>query len=109
MPKKTFKNNPALEFISSAGAAEKKEKITVQVTELEQKPQTIKVTPTKITGRVPEGYKLNPLYIETKSKRLQLVLQPSLLARVKERAKGQGLSVNEYIHRILDEATKREE
>ncbi len=108
MTKKTFKNNPALEFISSAGAGEK-ETITVQTTELEQEPQKITVTPIKITGKIPEGYKLNPLYVETKSKRLQLVLQPSLLARVKERAKEQGLSVNEYIHRLLDEATKRKE
>lgn len=57
----------------------------------------------------PEGYKLNPLYVETKTKRLQLVLQPSLFDRVKKGAKQAGLSVNEYVHRILDEATKGEE
>lgn len=59
------------------------------------------------TAKAPEGYKLNPLYVENKTKRLQLVLQPSLFNRVKKGAKQAGLSVNEYVHRILDEATKR--
>ena len=63
-----------------------------------------------VTSRkAPEGYKLNPMYVETKSKRLQLVIQPSLLARVRKQAEKQGLSVNEYIHRTLDKATRGEE
>ena len=60
------------------------------------------------TAKAPKGYKLNPLYVETKTKRLQLVLQLSLFNRVKKGAKQAGLSVNEYVHRILDEATKKE-
>lgn len=109
--KKSFKDNPALQFITSAG--NEAEQISVTLTELENEPQTLTITPQKAEreeiGKAPAGYKLNPMYIETKSKRLQLVLQPSLLARVKERAKSNGLSVNEYVHRILDEATKGEE
>lgn len=61
------------------------------------------------TAKAPEGYKVNPLYIEVKSRRLQLVLQPSLYNRVKTAAAVKGLSVNEYIHRVLDEATKGNE
>lgn len=57
----------------------------------------------------PDGYKRNPLYIETKSRRLQLVLQPSLYERVKACAVASGLSVNEYIHQILDSATRESE
>lgn len=53
---------------------------------------------------VKPDYKLNPLYIETKSKRLQLVLQPSLYERVKDAAFTAHLSVNEYIHRVLESA-----
>ena len=93
MAKKTFKDNPALQFISTAGE------------ETEEREQTAEAVPAK----APEGYKLNPLYVETKTKRLQLVLQPSLFNRVKKGAKQAGLSVNEYVHRILDEATKGEE
>lgn len=93
MGRKTFKDNPALQFISQAGEAEREE-ITQQVT----RPQ----------GEAPEGYKLNPKYIELKTKRLQLVLQPSLLERVRKKAKESGLSVNEYVHRILDKVTREE-
>ena len=78
--KKSFIDNPALQFISAA--------------ETETKP--------------PEGYKVNPLYVETKSRRLQLVLQPSLYERVKAGAAAAGLSVNEYVHQILDNATREE-
>lgn len=92
MAKKTFKDNPALQFISTA---EEEQEVTP-----EQKAPT--------TAKAPEGYKLNPLYVETKSRRLQLVLQPSLYDRVKARAKASGLSVNEYCHQILDEATREE-
>ena len=93
MAKKTFKDNPALQFISAADE------------ETEEREQAAEAVPAK----APEGYKLNPLYVETKTKRLQLVLQPSLFNRVKKGAKQAGLSVNEYVHRILDEATKGEE
>lgn len=90
MAKKSFKDNPALQFISAT----------------EEEPQ--EQTPQQPTEKAPEGYKLNPLYVETKSRRLQLVLQPSLYDRVKARAKASGLSVNEYVHQLLDEATREE-
>lgn len=57
---------------------------------------------TKVAADPPDGYK----YIEKKTTRLQLVLQPSLMARIKAAAKVRELSVNEYCHRILAEATK---
>jgi len=95
MAKKTFKDNPALQFISTAEEEEQ------EVTPAQEAPTT--------AAKAPEGYKLNPLYVETKTRRLQLVLQPSLFNRVKKNAKKSGLSVNEYVHRILDEATKGEE
>lgn len=90
MAKKSFKDNPALQFISAADEQEA--------------PQA-----TPNTAKAPAGYKVNPLYVETKSRRLQLVLQPSLFERVKARATASGLSVNEYIHQLLDEATREEQ
>ena len=95
MAKKTFKDNPALQFISTAEEEEQ------EVTPAQKAPTT--------AAKAPEGYKLNPLYVETKTRRLQLVLQPSLFDRVKKEAKKSGLSVNEYVHRVLDEATRGEE
>lgn len=85
MTKKSFKAelNPALQFISAT-----------------------EETPAPRTEEKPEGYKLNPLYIEKRSKRLQLLVQPSLYDRVKAEADAKGCSVNDYIHTILEEKTK---
>lgn len=90
MAKKSFKDNPALQFISTAGQEEAK--------------QAEKTSPAK----APEGYKPNPLYIEKKTKRVQLVLQPSLFDRVKATADAKKLSVNEFVHQLLEEATREE-
>ncbi len=97
--KKTFiagieESNPALQFISTpAEEPESRGEIVI---------------PQPKPDKPPEGYKKNPLYIEVKSRRLQLVLQPSLYERVRARAEATGLSVNEYIHQILDNATREE-
>lgn len=96
MAKKSFKDNPALQFISAT-----------ETEETGQAEQGTKNQP-RPAEKPPEGYKLNPLYVETKSRRLQLVLQPSLYERVKAGAKAAGLSVNEYVHQILDNATREE-
>lgn len=58
------------------------------------------------TTDAPEGYKVNPLYVETKSRRVQLLMQPSLYDKLKRNAQAEGLSVNEYIHLILEAAVK---
>lgn len=64
-------------------------------------------TPVPIAGlsssqiEVPEGYKINNLFLETKSKRVQLIMQPSLFEKTKEAADKKGLSFNEYVHRAL--------
>ena len=84
--KKTFKAdfNPAMQFISTP-------------------------TETEATREeAPEGYKVNPLYIEKRSKRLQLLVQPSLYDKIKAQADGEGCSVNDFIHRVLEEAVKGE-
>ena len=99
MEKKTFKDNPALQFISTPAEEE-------QQPAPQDQSEPIRKVSTSIP--VPAGYKLNPLFVETKTKRLQLVLQPSLYDRVKARATAEGVSVNEFIHRTLDEATKSE-
>ena len=49
------------------------------------------------------GYEPNPEYIETKSKRVQLLVQPSVYEAVKARAKAEGISTNEAINEALRE------
>jgi len=75
--------------------------------------QFISATPEKIEKQevvaedeVPSGFKKNPLYVETKSRRLQLLVQPSLFYCIKEKAALKEMSINEYVHSVLSEATK---
>ena len=97
--KKTFLENgenPALSFISPE---------SIQAVD---QPTGEGTAPKAPTGeKPPTGYKYNPLYVETKTKRVQLVLQPSLFERIKTASEEAGLSLNEFCHRVLDEATKK--
>jgi hypothetical protein len=89
MSQKSFKSdiNPAMQFIS----------------------QPIEDgTPDQITHKTPEGYKLNPVYVETKSRRLQLLLQPSLYERIKTGASNHNNSINDFIHTLLEKALSSE-
>ena len=70
---------------------------------VQQKEEPVAVHP-KIKRESSEGYK--PAYVEVKSKRVQLVFQPSIYERAKAKATEQGLSLNEYIHRLIDADTK---
>lgn len=84
--KKSFKAalDPALQFISKKTVQEQSEK----------------------KEEAPDGCKLNPLYIEKRSKRLQLLVQPSLYDKIKTKAETEGSSVNDFIHRILENIAK---
>lgn len=88
--RKTFvEENPALRFITNPEAE-------------------TRINETTEPNKAPAGYKLNPLYIEAKSKRVQLLFKPSLYKAVKEQADLAGLSVNEYIHQTLETKIKGE-
>ncbi|MEE3451661.1 MAG: toxin-antitoxin system HicB family antitoxin [Acutalibacteraceae bacterium] len=97
MAKKTFKDNPALQFISTEESTAEQTQETAQT----EQPDTAK--------QPPKGYKLNPLYLETKSRRVQLILQPSLHEKVRQAAQAEGISFNEYVHRVLEQAVKVKE
>lgn len=92
MAKKTLNlDNPAMQFISNP--------IT---TERAEAPKDTN------TERTPVGYKANPLYVEKRSKRVQLLMQPSLHEKVKTKAEQSGCSINDLIHNLLEELTKGE-
>lgn len=84
MAKKDFSSiaNPALQFISTPDTEQPKNETA------------------------PEGYKANPAYIEKKSRRVQLLMQPSLYELLKTRAVEEGTSVNNLIHELLEKAVK---
>lgn len=86
MAKKSFMDSPALRFITSN----------------EEKPQKEeKITPKK--DELPKGYKISPVYIETKSRRLQLLLKPSIFKKLKQTADKKHTSVNDLVNSILEE------
>lgn len=78
MSKKDFSKNPALQFVSGAN---------------QQK-----------TDEIPEGYKRNPEFIQKKTRRVQLLLQPSLYEKIKKQAEKEGLSFNACVHKILEQS-----
>ena len=82
--KKSFKDNPALNFITTQ---------TDPVVILEED----NLSPVK----------LNPEYIETRSKRLNLLIQPSLHKNLKNIAATRDISINELIHKALEEYVQK--
>lgn len=122
--KKSFKGNPALQFIGtpehnfethfdetmgSASAIETDTKADRAISTQEP----LSRDPMDNTAPAPQKRKHqadpsaaaptknNSLYVETKSRRVQLLMQPSLYAKLKERARQEDVSVNELIHGIL--------
>lgn len=97
LKKKSFvdKDNPALRFLSAVNGGDSSDNECARETEHQEKSPVGRCKP-------------NPLYVETKSRRLQLMLQPSVYNRIRANAHASGLSVNEYCHQILDNATNSE-
>ena len=90
--KKSFKpelKNPAMSFIS---------------TPEEETPAEEKET--KKREAAPSGFKKNPLYVETKTRRVQLLMQPGLHEKVKARAVREGKSFNDFVHALLEKAVE---
>lgn len=54
----------------------------------------------------PAGYKYNPRYIEKRSKRVQYLLTPSTVTKLKTKAEEQGRSVNDLVNEILEAALR---
>lgn len=77
MPKKEFKINPAMQYLSAES-----------INNFENNPSA-------------ENFNKN--YGETKSKRLQLLIKPSTFNKVKSIADDKQLSVNELINQILEQ------
>lgn len=98
MSRKSFTDaNPAMAFISTA-----KEQEDFALTQPTKEELEAKLDPkplNKVSNGVP--MKKNPEYLETKSKRVQMLMQPSLYNSIKEEAEKEGISVNEMMHTIL--------
>lgn len=97
MAKKTFKEtiNPAMQFITKPEEAAPEQ-------EAPQPPPGVAAHVAR-PGNPPPGMRLDPRYIETKSKRSILLLEPSLHEKIKRIAYGEGVSINTFIHTAIQE------
>lgn len=84
--------NPALAFISR----------------VESKTEHKTLPNEEATEQKNNNYKKNPIYVETKSKRVQLLIKPSVYNKLKTFAMEQDISVNEIINRVLEDFVSKE-
>jgi arginase family enzyme len=110
--KKSFKDdNPAMRFISAPGPTATAERPAAELGPRRIRPgspdeQEAGPLPAEAPRQAPSvPTKPNPLYIETKSRRLSLLVQPSLHEKIKKLASAKGQSVNDLIHQVLQEYT----
>ena len=105
------KNNPALAFISQQEA--KPEEAQEPIQEMAAPEQTDNKQQTeekpKVTPEPANNPPMKRLYVETKSKRVQLLMQPTLHKRLKRLANDNELSFNEFIHSTLEAFADEEE
>lgn len=87
--KKNFTDNPAFEMISQGGKAPTKATATATA-EAPKKVDKVKA--------------FEPLKKETKSKKVLLLIKPSLLERIQAKAEQYSISTNELINQVLDKA-----
>ena len=106
MAKKSFKDNPALNFISPPAAPVPRAPRPARA----PAPSAARI-PWKTAVPIPATeptLKPNPLYVETKSRRVQLLMQPSLHEKLKAAAAERGQSLNDLIHTVLAEWAARD-
>lgn len=125
MSKKTFKDNPALQFISDlpqqAESSEQPQSVKSwddiisspapdqSTASSEEAKRTAAKAPEIVPSKrdVPEGMKLNPLFVEKHTQRAQFVMQPSVYAKAKELAKARGISFNDFVHGLIEDEIER--
>lgn len=100
MAKKTFEeiqSDPTLAFASQETKPEQVEQAKKVEAEVSQPIKKVSRTATPS----PKGYKLNPLFVELRDHRLQLLIPASLSDAIKRKAKKEKVTINEICNRIL--------
>jgi len=96
MSKKSFRDNPALQFVSRA------EKEVSRETVEEKIPETKEAKEIKEIREIVENFKITPITFEAKSKRFNMLIRPSVYINLKKLAQIQGTSVNDLINKIVE-------
>lgn len=109
MSKKDFKNNPVLQFISDDQTETQTEsKHETNKGTYKGKSETLEQRLAELRELLPEGKSL-AIKTEPRSKRLQVVLTPTLYRHIKAAAESKGISVNEYVNRTLEAKIESED
>lgn len=101
------KNNPALAFMSQPEEAQEPIQEMAAPEQADNKQQAEEKP--EATPEQPNNPPMKRLYVETKSKRVQLLMQPTLHKRLKKIADGKCISFNEFIHSTLEAYADEEE
>lgn len=109
MAKKSFKDNPALQFISAVPSApdpepvqpiRQEQKLSASAAAQRPKQKTAAAAPRR--AALPDR---GPAF-EAKSKRLNLLIRPSLFESLSKTAHKKGMSNNDLIHQVLERAVQ---
>ena len=95
--------NPALNYINQKETIQSKpqQDADTQQIELLEDRGTIKIV------RIPKGMSIKDAFKENRTKRVQLVMQPSLFNNMKQHCKDNKQSVNDFINRLIEEALQK--
>lgn len=113
---KSYRNNPALQYISSSLVEEATQSSmeAAPVPEPQAAPAPLPVPPAEAVRKAPAKpaprrekaaaleVPMKPVYVEVRSKRFNALMQPSLYRNLARLAARDGVSVNELMHRILE-------
>lgn len=104
--KRAFKGeNPALSFVTLPEEPQEPQK-PMKTTDTETKTTDTEIKAAATGIKPPDGYKQNPRFIETKNKRVQLLVQPSTLDQAKRIAAKLEISLNEAFNEAMKEYIK---
>lgn len=99
--KKDFGSNPALQFITESTESSKPK------SNKKVKKETLEDRLEEIRALLPEGKHIE-VRTEPRSQRLQLVITPTMKRQMREAAEQQGISINEFVVRAIDEKIERD-
>jgi len=97
MSKKSFRDNPALQFMSRT------EKDTNIEAREDRRIEVAEVREIKEIGGVTDNFRAaTPTVFEAKSKRFNMLIRPSVYESLKKMSENKGTSVNDLINKIVE-------
>jgi hypothetical protein len=95
MSKKSFKDNPALQFMSRAEKEIGREA-----------PEEVRAEVREVREVADNFHMVTPVIFEAKSKRFNMLIRPSVFASLKKMAENKGTSVNDLINAAVENYIK---